>query len=243
MVKFIVLAGKKQSGKTTAANFIKEIIEKFGYEVDYMYHVKNQPDGFYLKPMSTPVRVIIESFATPIKKFCRDILGIKEEQICGAEEQKNSDTHIKWDTMPDEIRQRYGKDLPKGETVVGWHKIPRKGPMTAREVMQIFGTDVMRNLFDYNIWAKVPFKKRFEDYVIIDDCRFPNEADIALKHDALLIKLERNILEDIHLSEKALDNYPKENYSYIIDNKNISLDELKSSLREILLAEKIVYET
>ena len=54
--------------------------------------------------------------------------------------------------------------------------------------------------------------------MIIDDCRFPNEADIALEHDAILIRLTRDVLgDDCHVSEKALDDYP-EKYTYFIDN-------------------------
>jgi hypothetical protein len=113
--------------------------------------------------------------------------------------------------------------------------------MTAREVMQVFGTDIMRTYFDFDIWARAPFQKYANsdyDIVIIDDCRFPNEADMALEHDALLIRLKRNVLgDDVHLSEKALDDYDESKYHYVIDNSEYSLEELYKAVDSILWRE------
>lgn len=228
MPRFIVLAGKKQAGKTTSANYIRERLLKWRRDLN----------------------IHVVSFATPIKEFCRDILGLTEAQIYGSDEEKNSPTVYTWDKMPDEIRIRYGRELTEFE-VNTWKsrtgfcdqtRVPATGPMTAREVMQIFGTDIFRNFFDYDVWAKAPFKKDWQcvDYVIIDDCRFPNEAGIAREHDALLIKLTRNVyVDDAHTSEKALDGYPEENYDVVIPNhlyKDINC--LYKDLDKIVKAEK-----
>jgi hypothetical protein len=110
--------------------------------------------------------------------------------------------------------------------------------MTAREVMQILGTDIFRNFFDYDVWAKAPFNKNwgFTDFVIIDDCRFHNEADMALKHDATLIRLTRDVLgADQHISEKAMDDYAWERYHHVIDNqKYIDIKRLFHDLNPII---------
>ena len=195
MPKFIVISGKKQAGKTTTANSIRAELENRGLNVH------------------------ITSFAAPIKDFCTDIIGLSEAQVYGTNEQKNSPTHIRWNTMPVEILTKY----------IGYG-IPLKSNkfMSAREVMQIFGTDIMRQCFDYDIWAKAPFKKYKDsnfDFIIIDDCRFPNEAEASIENNSILIRLTRNVLdEDAHISEKAMDDYPKNKYDYIINNhlyKNI----------------------
>ncbi len=197
MPKFIVLSGKKQAGKTTVANHLYDIL---GDEWN----------------------VRITSFAAPIKEFCINVIGLTKQQVYGTDEDKNSPTHIMWDNMPKEIRTRYGTiqgDIKVSRTLYDWVRTPAKGPMTAREVMQIFGTDVMRTFFNFDIWAEAPFAKKWnEDIVIIDDCRFPNEADIALKNNAILIRLLRNPLEDTHVSEMALDDYDISKYNYTIDN-------------------------
>ncbi len=204
MTKFIVLSGKKQSGKTTAAN-----------------HLKDKLKG----------KVHITSFASPIKDFCTNVIGLTEAQVYGSNAAKETETHVLWDTMPDEIRYRYAEGAAKlrqelnTTTVLYSDKLePRSGPMTAREVMQIFGTDVMRNFFDFDMWAKAPFKKYANskyDFVIIDDCRFPNEANMALANGAILIRLQRDVLgDDAHVSEKAMDDYPEDKYHKVIDNNN-----------------------
>lgn len=212
MTKFIVLSGKKQAGKTTAAEYIKNYLVHTGY-----------PD------------TIITSFATPIKKFCTDVVGLTEAQVYGSNADKDSETHIKWANMPQEIQKRYGYPHL---VMVGVDRELRYN-LTAREVMQIFGTDMMRTFFDFDIWAKAPFQQYKEselDYVIIDDCRFPNEADMALENGATLIRLTRNVLgEDVHISEKALDDYPQDRYNHVIDNHGFEdVELLHSALKKIL---------
>ena len=211
MPRFIVLAGKKQSGKTTSAKYLKQELLKWRSDLN----------------------IKITSFASPIKDFCLDVIGLTEEQVYGTDEQKNSPTHIMWDTMPPDV---------KGYEDHGKMNHVNCGPMTAREVMQAFGTDIMRTYFDYNIWSKAPFNKAWDlvDYVIIDDCRFPNEATEALEHDGMLIKLTRNVrIADNHSSELALDDYAETNYTHIIDNHGYeNIDSLYADLDAIVVSER-----
>lgn len=257
MPKFIVISGKKQSGKTTSATYIKSLLkkiyiekekEKAKYDANELF--KKTGDWTDKIPsclIGVPLNLVkITSFASAIKDFCVTTLGLSKNQVYGTDEEKNSLTQIRWQNMPDEIRYRYG-----GKTLVpyadhsGSEWIPNKsGRMTAREVMQIFGTDVMRNFFDYNIWAKAPFNKYKDSshkYIIIDDCRFPNEADMSIENDALIIRLERDVLgEDAHMSEKALDDYDKEKYHWTIDNnKYETIEDLHDMLDYILSVENI----
>ena len=217
MPQFYVIAGKKQSGKTTAAKYIES---------------------------RTHLAKIV-SFADPIKNFCRDVLGFTQRQIAGTNKEKNSLTDVMWDNMPDEICARYGES-PAGQNIVFsqdhmrrfglW--LPKSGPMTAREVMQIFGTDIIRKCFGFDIWAELPFRKyqsTLHRCIIIDDCRFHNEADLALKNKAILIRLTRDVLgNDQHVSETALDNYPVDKYTHVVDNQDLTIEETQVILREIL---------
>jgi hypothetical protein len=212
MPRFIVLSGKKQAGKTTVANLIK----------------------IYINSVRPDLLVQITSFATPIKQFCEDVLGLSKAQIFGSNEDKNSDTYVRWDRLPKEIQARYG--YPHVSQAGVTPKPATREFLTAREVMQIFGTDIMRACFDYDIWAKAPFNKSWgaTDVVIIDDCRFPNEADVGLEHKAFLIRLMRNPLEDTHISEIAMDDYDITKYDYIVDNRNLSLKELDILIGRIM---------
>ena len=220
MPKFVVISGKKQSGKTTAAKYIAKFLD---------------------------ISKVV-SFADPIKEFCRDILGLTEEQIYGTEEEKNSLTDIMWDKMPSEIRLRYDPATtpPKCDTcghqevywTTGIH-FGKTGRMTAREVMQIFGTDVCRQSFGQNVWTDALFRKygsTLYKFIVVDDCRFPNELDAAIKHNAICIHLTRNVLgPDQHVSETALDGWVTEDkYDHIIDNQELTIEETEKILRKIV---------
>lgn len=86
----------------------------------------------------------------------------------------------------------------------------RSGMMTAREVMQVLGTDVMRNMFDQNIWAKSLFRRIQKDkpaIAMVPDVRFPTELTAIIENGGWVVRLTRNVLQDLHASETALDNY------------------------------------
>lgn len=89
-----------------------------------------------------------------------------------------------------------------------------------RTLLQYVGTDVVRSK-DPNYWVNfaVSFLKMFEeewDYVLIPDCRFPNEVDTMRTHfDSMHLRIFRpnfdspiSIEQQKHISETALDDYP-----------------------------------
>lgn len=234
MPKFIVLSGKKQAGKTTTANLIKKYLEEVCLKVaekEARLRAVRAGDWAGIGLVGIPTNLVrITSFATPIKEFCMNVIGLSKDQVFGTDDQKNSFTNILWCTMPKEVRARYCESSSGS--------IEKSGPLTAREVMQIFGTDIMRTFFDYDIWAKAPFKKDYGStkFVIIDDCRFPNEANIALEHDAMLIRLTRNPLQDTHVSEIAMDDYDRNMYTHTIhnDSDTVSLGELSIRVSRLM---------
>ena len=101
----------------------------------------------------------------------------------------------------------------------------KEGPMTAREFMQFFGTDVCRKIYE-PIWVESclsAIKKEQSELAIIADVRFPNEADAIIRAGGTLLRLTRQTLEDNHASEKALDDYP---FEHTVNNANNSIDNL-----------------
>lgn len=86
--------------------------------------------------------------------------------------------------------------------------------MTARELLQWWGTDIRRHQ-DPAYWIKkmdsVLIQKRHSN-VIIDDIRFPEEANLVRQHGGFLVRLEPYEGWEPgpfagHKSETALDNY------------------------------------
>ena len=107
-----------------------------------------------------------------------------------------------------------------------------------RELLQWFGTDVVRNNYE-DTWVDMMFAllkgiRSEYDCVIIPDVRFPNEIE-KIKNNFKSVTLrivrnnEKNELsndEKKHLSETALDDYE---FEHVIFN-NGTIDELKNSL-------------
>lgn len=183
-------SGKKQSGKNTLCEGIAE----------------------FFKPIFGEDQVKMYSFADMLKeKVCMDVMGLTYEQCYGTDEEKNSVTTYMWERLPREIRHqnRRGENrAPNGEIC---EFIYPEGLMTAREVMQIVGTDVFRKYFDDSIWVNATFRnirKEGKKVALISDVRFPSEVEGVIAEDGIIFRLLRDVCEtDSHASETALDDY------------------------------------
>jgi hypothetical protein len=107
-------------------------------------------------------------------------------------------------------------------------------PMTARSLLQIVGTDAMRDQLHENVWVNALFADYNENSRwIITDVRFPNEAEAIKKHGGIVIRINRDVDTNNHLSETALDDYE---FDYVIDNNS---DMYKLALDVKAIAEKL----
>ena len=210
MTVILAVSGKKQSGKDTLLSHISPVLSKIGTVKNY-------------------------SFATPLKEWLISTLGLKWEQVWGTDEQKNSLTPYKWENLPAFIRwinskercflDREGNTCSTRDveyitseeafiTKCEWGNIAlclRSGFMTAREVMQVMGTDVMRKMFSDSIWVDTlqrTIDKERPDFALISDMRFPSEFNSLHKNGAKIIRLMRDVSGgDQHPSEVALDGW------------------------------------
>lgn len=144
----------------------------------------------------------IYSFADPLKiDICMNILGLTHEQCYGSDDDKNTLTDLVWSDKQ----------------------------LTAREAMEIIGTEIFRKL-KTSVWVDATINKIMKeqyDVAVIVDCRFPNESDAILNAGGSVIRLKLNPFNAQSLSESALDsnNYNWTKFSAIIDNQHMSLDE------------------
>lgn len=107
--------------------------------------------------------------------------------------------------------------------------------LTPRKLLQLVGTDAMRNLVHPEIWVNslmAEIDKENKGNFIISDTRFTNEILAIEKRKGIIIRIEREGLNstDLHESETQLDNYP---FKYIIDNSG-DFDELITKTKNIL---------
>ena len=216
--KLIVgVSGKKQSGKNTMCDCLYSLFtEKY-----------------------SPEDVLILSFADALKqKVCKDVLGLTEEQVNGTDEQKNTLTIYKWENLPHEIRyhNKLGCNYASnGE--VSEHILP-EGFMTAREIMQIVGTDVFRNYFDDSVWVNATLRaieNSDAKVVLISDVRFPSEVN-SLVDKGYVIRLLRDVCEtDSHASETALDDFDFNQENCIIfNNREMDIEQQNEATISII---------
>lgn len=212
----IGISGKKQAGKDTVCNFLSIYLNN-------KYHYKHNCCKSY-------------SFADSLKeKICMGVMGLTYEQCYGTDEEKNTLTSYKWDNLPDNIRFPYSSSRETGDIIS-----IRTGFMTAREIMQVVGTNIFRAYFDDSIWVNATLRNIKEDncdFALISDVRFPSEVEGIIKNNGYVFRLLRDICEsDCHESEVALDNYNwnsnKDNI-FIIDNSKMSIDQQNQKTEEI----------
>jgi hypothetical protein len=165
------------------------------------------------------------------------------ELISGIPKEKFEDQEFKYTNLP----AMWDKD---GE------------PMTVRDLLQLLGTEAMRNGLHENVWVnalmseyKGHHKKEkqislvdtsFDENTypnwIITDTRFPNELDAVKFRNGIAIKVYRpgsksDAKQAQHDSETALNNVT--DWDYVISNDG-DLDELRNKVYEVLEAERLL---
>lgn len=261
----IGISGKKQSGKTSLAYYLKaKVLQSYGaYDPeDYFIDQNEEGDVFFISkdPNYNPIEVKniksptvgVYSFGDTLKDCCMNTLGLSYEQCYGTDDQKNSPTKYKWENLPMNVRNKYSKEHHRksehhtddpsqfGFTTTYNEKTPRSGYLTAREVMQIFGTNICREMFHDDIWVDATFKKIEQDGVgiaIIADVRFPSEVNAIINRPKYrIIRLDRTKdSSDNHSSETSLDGFKWKSLgdnSFVLDNRGM----------DIVVKNKIAYD-
>lgn len=131
---------------------------------------------------------------------------------------------------------RYLKDMCK--IYAGWNG---EKDEYGRKLLQEIGTDIIRyklELYDFHvnrICEDIKICQKYFDYVIIPDCRFPNEIElpkILFENQVISIRVNRTnyetnltVEQQNHLSETALDDHK---FDYTIEAKDLGELEIKS---------------
>lgn len=257
-------AGKKQSGKSSAANFIGGYIltqtkrrypelplprnftinEKGKLIVDATFTnsegvEETKPAELNLRRRDAEFYEFAQHYIYPYVKIYSFADTLKEMavRIFGLTE-----------------NQVYGDEMDKkSPTKIEWndmHKLfhPAKLPylkkdgkidrkMLAREFLQYFGTDICRTLYD-ECWIHDCINRiAVEGYpfAIIDDCRFANEVKAIRSFGGKVILLKRKIAQkDEHRSENDLRMTLKREYDYTLNNDDMDIVEKNQRLLDLL---------
>ena len=164
------------------------------------------------------------------------------ELISGIPKEKFEDQEFKYTNLP----AMWDKD---GE------------PMTVRDLLQLLGTEAMRNGLHENVWVNAlmsdytpnhyligSMTRHLDDATalypnwIITDTRFPNELEAAKTRNGISIKVHRpgsksDAKQAQHASETALNNVT--DWDYVISNDG-DIDDLRNKVYEVLEAERLL---
>ena len=159
----------------------------------------------------------IYNFADPLKQnICIDIMGLTYNQCYGTDHHKNELVDCYWNNKQ----------------------------LTAREVMQIVGTDIFRKM-QTSVWSNAiinTINKEKKILAIIADCRFPNEVETIKRARGMVIKLSRNPYNSNHASEIALDknNYDQSIFDLVIDNDNMSISQQNEIIYDFIKSRRLL---
>lgn len=230
----IGLSGKMRSGKNTVASIIQYLIYKDKVK-DSSLSLNSFLNSTFIGDSYSGF--IQKSFAAKLKQIISILTGIPVEDL---EKQEVKDSR-----------------LPEC-----WHKFDDNNhyvePDNVRELLQILGTDLLRNQLHPNVFVNALFvdyttKKysigidKYGHQTIVDkypnwlitDVRFPNELQVIKDRGGIVIRVNRNnslLRSVIHESETVLDNAT---FDYVIDN-NGTIEELVIKVKEILIKENII---
>lgn len=254
MAQIVGFAGKKQSGKNTACNFILamklaelgvciasrlseagevEVRDVFGEKHEKLEWIPFRPpyvdvEALFENELSNYIKIY--GLADSLKEMAITILGLERSQVFGTDEEKNSSTSLRWENMPsvispEEIKER---GITKKDAASLGLLVHKSGPMTAREVLQYVGTDVFRKM-NSNVWLDTLLSKIERDspeVALVCDVRFENEIKTLQKSGGFVVGLTRDPYKqsDKHVSELEIEKCLKA-CDFVLDNSNLAIAE------------------
>jgi hypothetical protein len=262
MTQIVCLAGPKESGKTTAANFLhghllklNEVIKE--YEITKAGELKvnthymkdgevkedmgvldlSRKDDLYVQYADQRIWPYVKmyNFADALKELCITMFDISHEQAYGS--YKNSLTKLKWENMPGVASSTQIEDLSLSTEDLEKLGIQSHKPgfMTAREVLQFVGTDIFRRMYE-PVWVKLLMNKIKADsplVAVIADCRFDNEAQAVKDEGGTIVRLTRRPTRDNHPSEDGFKEFS--DFDLVLDNEILGIKDANQQLLDFLV--------
>ena len=234
MNKIIAISGLKNSGK----NLISTIFE-FLFNTPKIFH-----SYFWYKHRNLILNLFgynnykIVAFADSIKDMLSDLLNIPRERF------EDRDFKECWfidlttlTLLPihNIAFEEMLSDAKFSKLAKEWNpELSKQYKLTIRQVMQLFGTEIMRNYIDDKIWINSTLKKAWNQNIIISDLRFITEFEEIKKQNGFIIYIDRGLTPGLHKSESEMSELLEHNkFDLIINNKNISIKQLFNKVKDI----------
>ena len=176
------------------------------------------------------------AFADPIKEMLSHLLNMAREDFESREIKENyyinfSDFRKVYTSKLD---PQFIPDSKFSKLAKEWNpELSKEYYLSIRQVMQLFGTEIMRNILDDKIWINCVLNRSNKHNLIISDLRFITEYEEIKKRNGFIIYIDRGLTPGTHKSESEMQILLNQNkFDLIIDNKNISLKELFNIVKE-----------
>lgn len=159
-----------------------------------------------------PAQVI--AFADPLKDFLTMFVG-SDRPFRGNDQERNAPlTDFTWADFTPNIQKVALETFKAG---------PDQHP-TGRQLMQVFGTDTIRQNFCNNAWIKMANGRAsmFNGVTFVDDMRFTNEAAPRTVKGGIMDSVVKTVRPGVpaivHASETAVDEVPASYINCILLN-------------------------
>ena len=226
MNNIIAISGLKNSGKSTVSSMLE-----FLFNTPKIFHSY----FWYRHQNLIPKKKIYKTvaFADPIKEMLCHLLNMDRWEFESRNIKENCFVCLKnlskiytngcglepYNLLPDSKFSKLAKE---------WNPdLSNQYYLSIRQVMQLFGTEIMRNIIDDKIWINCVLNRSNNQNLIISDLRFITEYEEIKKRNGFIIYIDRGLTPGTHKSESEMQILLNQNkFDLIIDNKNISLKEL-----------------
>ena len=249
MKHLIVTYGAKQSGKTTSLTaFYGYHLTSLGVipnanidpngRMSVIYNKKTN-EGIYFDVDDVSPEILIfkrnniwahikhVSFADALKEAIITLFGVKREHIYGSDLDKCRPTRIKWDSVWKFLSDDRRLNIIK--TKMGSFEY-----LTIRELCQVFGTDICRELYQNCHLRSAVDKLAIDGTNIgyIADGRFDNEffyfdtdeaKELLGNTKVWRVKYKRNAHQDNPPGEQGLPEVSEDLYDLVIDNIDLTV--------------------
>lgn len=231
MNKIIAFSGLKSAGKSTAASMLEFLLNTPKIFHSYFFY-KHQ----FLIPKKKLYKTI--AFADPIKEMLSCLLNMDRWEFESRNIKENCIVCLKnlskiYTNGYDVDAYNLLSDSKFSKIAKEWNpELSKQYYLSIRQVMQLFGTEIMRNNIDDKIWINCVLNRSYNQNLIISDLRFITEYEEIKNRNGFIIYIDRGLTPSLHKSESEMQTLLNQNkFDLVIDNKNINLKELFNLLK------------
>lgn len=233
-MSIITIQGNRGSGKDQVAQYLQYLLST----PKFLHNYKIAKLLKFKVPLS---KWKIVRYANKLKEILAILLNVPVERFEDREFKENYcfdfDSYQLYrvnEVSPENLisDKAFSAELKKGNLYIA-----RQYYLTIRQILQFFGTEVMRNLFGDKLWIHTTLKG-FQPPFIISDQRFIVENETS-KHMSFCIHIIRpNCLPSFHSSESELESLNKdEKYDVLLKNDG-TLKDLFNQCKYIIYEHK-----